>query len=278
MARTADARVPGLDRALSLVVHEHDDRHVSERIVNEGVWEPFETELVRRLLTPDCLFVDCGANIGWYSVVAAALGARVIAFEPMPANAAIARANVERNGLAHRVELHVCGLGSAPARAILELSASNQGDHRLCAMPSGRKATIEIDVITLDAALARRRPDVLKLDTQGSEVAILRGGRSAWGPITGSVDPAIVLEFWPYGLLHCGATAAQLIGMLAELVDISHRCFEIEEWRSALTPLTIDELRAMAATGGYSPASKGFTNLLLVPFDRVAVVDDLVRR
>ena len=50
--------------------------HVSERIATEGIWEPLETELVRRLIRSGDLVVDCGANIGWYTIVAAALGAR----------------------------------------------------------------------------------------------------------------------------------------------------------------------------------------------------------
>ena len=47
-ARIAAARVAGIETELSFVVHERDDKHVSERIATEGIWEPFETELIRR--------------------------------------------------------------------------------------------------------------------------------------------------------------------------------------------------------------------------------------
>jgi FkbM family methyltransferase len=278
-ARIASAQVVGIATELSFAVHERDDKHVSERIATEGIWEPFETELIRRLTRPGDLFVDCGANIGWYSVVAGTLGATVVAFEPMPANAALARQNITRNDLGDRVTLHECGLGAEPKRATLELSAFNQGDHRVTAVPGGRKPTVEIQIVRLDDVLRDahddQRPDLLKLDTQGSEVAILNGGRRAWAPRPGVGNPVIVLEFWPYGLQQCGASVAELNEMLAELIDITHRCFEIVEWRTALDPLSLADVQRMATIGGYSAEMKGFTNLLLVPIERTGEIADL---
>ena len=283
--RTATARVPGIDRVLHFEVHEHDDRHVSERIATEGTWEPFETELILRFLreppagVPEAerhLFVDCGANLGWYSVVAATLGAQVVAFEPLPANAALLRSNVARNALNDRVEIHELALGSEAPRGVLRLSADNQGDHRLIpdgirAEPTSRRELI-VEMGTLDSVLAGRRPTVIKIDTQGSEVAILRGGRSSWS----EGNPVIVLEFWPYGLERCGASAAELLILLGEMVDVTHSCFEILEWRQALERVTMADLARMATLGGYSPAMKGFTNLVLVPRGKTGVVADLL--
>ncbi len=283
--RLAEARIPGIQRALTFSVHEHNDRHVSERIATEGVWEPFETELIRRVLSAPVaagsaperhLFVDCGANLGWYSIVAAALGASVVAFEPQPVNALLLRSNVDRNGLGALVEVHEMALGSEAGSGVLRLSVDNQGDHRVVpdgvVVASSPRAEIDVPIRRLDDVLNGRRPTVMKLDTQGSEVAILRGGRSAWT----SPGVVIVLEFWPYGLERCGANADQLLDMLSELVDTTHSCFEILEWRTALRPLSMADLRSMASTGGYSAAMKGFTNIMLVPKERVPAVADLV--
>jgi len=85
-----------------------------------------------------------------------------------------------------------------------------------------------------------------------------------------------VLEFWPYGLERCGASAEELLLLLGEMVDVTHSCFEILEWRRALVRVTMADLATMATTGGYSPAMKGFTNLLLVPCERTDVVAELV--
>jgi FkbM family methyltransferase len=222
------------------------------------------------------LFADCGANLGWYSVIAAALGADVVACEPLPANAALLRSNVERNGLGGRIEVHEIALGDRAGTAVLRLSADNQGDHRIQpetkpenaptapTVPSTRPG-VEVPITTLDAVLRGRRPDVLKLDTQGSEVAILRGGRAAWAPSPGRPDPAIVVELWPYGLRRAGAHESDLLALLGPLIATTHECFEIREWSRSLEPLSSAALAEIVAVGGFSAEMKGFTNLVLVP-------------
>ena len=71
-----------------MLVHGERDRFVSRRIREEGVWEPYETSLVLAMLRPGDVFVDVGANIGYFTILAAsAVGAQgmVFAFEPDPA-------------------------------------------------------------------------------------------------------------------------------------------------------------------------------------------------
>ena len=277
--RIASVRVPGIERALSFCVHEENDRFISEQIVSEGIWEPFETELIRRFLTDDAgskLFVDCGANIGWYSVVAGVLGAEVVACEPFPDNVALLRANIARNGLEHRVNVHEVALGAGSTAGVLRLSDFNQGDHRtvpdgVAADPSAR-TEISVQMCRLHDVLAGRTATVVKLDTQGSEVAIMRGGRTAWA----SPDSVTVLEFWPYGLDRCGSSVDALLELLGEIVGVTHECFEIIEWRKTLVPLTMADLQLMALTGNYTVEKKGHTNIVLIPQSMVEVVADVV--
>jgi hypothetical protein len=66
--RLAAVSVPGIACELTFAVHAADDKHVSEHIATRGVWEPLETEVIGRFLEPGALFVDCGANLGWFSV------------------------------------------------------------------------------------------------------------------------------------------------------------------------------------------------------------------
>lgn len=297
------ARIRGVARPLTFSLHPGNDKHISSSIAGDGTWEPFETEVVRRLLTAPHrdrpLFVDCGANLGWYTVVAAALGADVVACEPLPANAALLRRNVADNRMADnrmaddrvdgrvldsrpetRVEVHEVALGEHVGTGVLRLSADNQGDHRIdpatTAGGAGSRPGIEVAMTTLDAVLAGRRPDVLKIDTQGSEVAILRGGRTAWQPGPGRRDPSIVLELWPYGLRCAGAHEDELLALIGPLVDTTHRCFEVREWSATLAPLSADDVASMVSVGGFSAAMKGFTNLALIAVDRVAAIADLI--
>jgi FkbM family methyltransferase len=269
-ARIAEVRVPGVAKSLTFAVHATDDKHVSEHIVTRGVWEPLETEVIGRFLGADALFVDCGANLGWFSIIAAARGASVVAFEPFPPNVALLRDNISRNGFAEMIEMHERALGAAPGVARLDLSEDNQGDHRVAVGPT-RRRSVEVEVVTLDTTLSDRVPTVMKLDTQGSEVAILRGATAAL-----AASPMLVLEFWPYGLRRCGASADELLALVGPLIDTTHTCFEIVEFRNGLVPLSLADVVQMTRTGGYTEASRGFTNLAFLPVERTALVADLV--
>src|SRR5262245_25952283 len=68
-------------------------------------YEPLLTEHLLKRLTPGHVFVDVGANIGYFSVIAARLGARSIAFEPHPGLRRAIQQLAEKNG----VELEIVG-------------------------------------------------------------------------------------------------------------------------------------------------------------------------
>src|SRR4051794_22516198 len=68
-----------------------------------GVWEPALTAWLRPRLLPGRTFVDVGANIGYFSLLAARLGgatSRVVAVEALPATFALLKDNVARNAAA----------------------------------------------------------------------------------------------------------------------------------------------------------------------------------
>ena len=93
-------RIPGVQLPLQLIVHGEADRFVSRRIREEGIWEPYETSLVLGALQPGDVFVDVGANIGYFPVIAAGRvgrAGRVLAFEPDPDNYRLLSENLELN-------------------------------------------------------------------------------------------------------------------------------------------------------------------------------------
>jgi len=62
-----------------------DDIHVSRHLREDGLWEPHEVRLFQNLLfqNPDLDVIDIGAQLGQYSLLAAAMGRRVVAVEPL---------------------------------------------------------------------------------------------------------------------------------------------------------------------------------------------------
>ncbi len=120
------------------------------------------------------LFVDVGANIGSYTVLAAAgAGASCIAFEPGSAAFAWLERNVRLNGIADRTELHRQAVGARSGSVAL----TTDGDtvNHIVADPTVGARTETVLMTTLDEALAGRAPLMLKIDVEGFETEVLNG-------------------------------------------------------------------------------------------------------
>ena len=286
--RTVSAHHPHVRGTFALAVHEADDAFISTDLAMTGCWEPLETEVLARLIDAAHahhrqrrpLVVDGGANIGWYSVVAGLLGADVVAAEPMPANADLLEYNVDRNGVRDRVTVCRTALGANDGVAALHLSPTNQGDHRLhlgaTTDPAKRKTIIEVRVTRLDALLHDRDPDVIKLDTQGSEVGALRGLTAARDEVRISAGTSLLTEFWPYGLGRCGASASDFLALIEPCIGVTHECFVLLEASSVLVPADRISLRRLSDSPAMSERVRGFVNLALVPLAHSHVLNDLV--
>jgi len=119
---------------------------------------------------------DVGANVGVFSLVAAALTWwDVTAFEPEPELAAVARAIAAQNGL--RCDVEEIALGASNGEATLHLSDITDSSHSLREgfRPSTR--SIQVPLETLDSFSGRtgRVPRLLKIDTEATEPEVLRG-------------------------------------------------------------------------------------------------------
>lgn len=79
---------------------------VSETIVNTGIWEPQETNLTLRVCasgTADQYVLDFGSQIGWFSLLAAAVGREVIAYDADPECIRLLGENAALNGWGNRI-------------------------------------------------------------------------------------------------------------------------------------------------------------------------------
>ena len=138
-----------------------------------GLYEYADMAFVLHLLRPSDLFADIGANIGAYSVLAAGeIGAECVAVEPIPVTFAKLRRNVTLNGLHSRVTTLNVGLGAQPGRLRFThlLGTVNH------VATGEERDTTEVEVRTLDTVVAARTPTLLKVDVEGFEAEVLRGG------------------------------------------------------------------------------------------------------
>jgi FkbM family methyltransferase len=152
-----------------------------ERCMYMGVFEEEETRQARSVLRPGHTFVDAGANVGYYTLLASRLvgaAGRVLAFEPAPYALAKLRDNVARNRLAN-VEAVGAGLGEAKSTATLYVKESME-NYTPSMVPGEGGREVSVSVLALDEELSRRgvrRVDLLKLDVEGYEPNVLRGAK-----------------------------------------------------------------------------------------------------
>lgn len=129
---------------------------------------------------PGDVVIDCGGNIGMFSLPAARNGAAlVIAFEPCPENIPAFRRNLEPWIQSGAVRLFECGVWSEPSTLYLQHAPSaNPGSPAVTTTRS--EHTIPVPLTTIDIVageLGLSRLDFLKMDIEGAEVAALTGAR-----------------------------------------------------------------------------------------------------
>src|SRR5687767_1762894 len=128
------------------------------------------------------LFVDVGANVGVYTVLACAVkGARGICFEPVPATYDRLLENLRLNVQTGRVESLNLGVADTEGE-LLFTSDENTMNHvvpdahgRVPQNDAPGPNTVRVRVSTLDVILQDRRPSVLKIDVEGFETRVLAG-------------------------------------------------------------------------------------------------------
>ena len=216
----AQLRIPEIHRPLKLHIHGEQDLHVSRRIREEGIWEPYETSLVLDILRPGSVFVDVGANIGYFSIIAASVvgsEGQVLAFEPERENCRLLRESAVLNGFADVIHLEEAGLANTEAQGRLYLNEDNLGDHQIYSDDEEERGSIPIQLLNGSEYLSSRlsRLDLLKVDTQGSEFDVMSGLMPFLAELT---DPVrIIIELTPLSLRKAGASGRHLITLLARL-------------------------------------------------------------
>lgn len=118
------------------------------------------------------LFVDVGANIGYYTLMAARNGNRVIAMEPDPDAFKALEKNVHYAGVGRLVDLYNAAAWSE--NATLHLMKGKHSDITQVGLGEGAPVL----GLALDGLLAGRVPGLVKLDVEGSEPDVLRGMKS----------------------------------------------------------------------------------------------------
>jgi FkbM family methyltransferase len=219
------------DRGLRMRVD--PTQHIGGSIYWRGCHSHRLLRCLGKLLTPDMTLFDVGANQGEVTLFAARrlTKGKVVAFEPVDENYRRLLGNAQLNGLTNIVAKQCClgeragrtQLFATPDESHLHRHGWNEGvssmfaaDER--AVPFGHAEVHRLDDVV--PLLALSRLDVLKIDVEGAELAVIRGGRES----IARFRPAIIVEINDE-TFHCaGYTAADLSG---ELRSLDYDCYVI---------------------------------------------------
>jgi FkbM family methyltransferase len=156
--------------------------------ITPGLCEYEEMVFVTHFLRPGDVFVDGGANVGAYTLLASGVaGARTIAVEPSPSTFGYLRQNVFLNDLATRVTLVNAALGRSAGK--LRLTEDLGTENYVCA-DGEAGPSVEVPVTTLDSLVTEASVTLFKVDVEGFETEVLAGAQRLLA--SGAVQAMIV--------------------------------------------------------------------------------------
>lgn len=172
------------------VLVESDDTYLTS-IGRE--FEPAMVELFKTFVEPEMVVMDVGGNIGLTALLFSELAREIHVFEPSPSTHAILERNLA-NGNADNVITYNLGLGTEAGTALITRAQDNRAGAFVSDSPTRISGHVSESIVldTLDAVCDRQGvdPDFIKIDVEGFEESVLRGGAR----VLKRKKPVVVME------------------------------------------------------------------------------------
>lgn len=192
-----------------------------------GEWEPDETWLLRKILRPGDIFLDVGANVGYFSLLAASIvgeQGRVIAVEAVPPTAELLQRNIDLNGF-RNVEVHNCAASDTPGQ--LNIGRPSHGSGQSSLRLRGDSVTQwEVQAQRLDDLIGQELPlRFVKMDIEGAECLALKGAANM---LSRADAPMVICEVTDSYLRELGSSALELLKLMegygfTKMYDVHNR-------------------------------------------------------
>lgn len=147
--------------------------YIGRRIFTFGVWEPDLTRLLMARITPGTSFIDVGANLGYFSALAAACGAQVTAIEAAPEMAERACRNLSFAGPRATVINAAVAAKEGVAELFEATHPTNSGTRSIIGAEQGVHAIVNCAPLSQLVDLTAPGPKIIKIDIEGAERAVL---------------------------------------------------------------------------------------------------------
>lgn len=175
--------------------------HIDRLLISKSGHDPIVKEMIHSQLQQGGVFIDVGANIGYFSIMAARIpNVHVFAFEPSPRELSRLYRNISLNELAGTLTVFPYGLSEQESVLPLHLSeAWNPGMNSVLDLPDEIKCikTVNRDFVPLSMLLSDcicSRVRLCKIDVEGYELFVLRGMEARIDTMTNAV---FIVEITP---------------------------------------------------------------------------------
>ena len=160
---------------------------ISAELSATNNYEPHISSHLKEMVRPGMVFVDIGANIGFYSMLAASKGAEVEAFEPHGRNIWFLKKNAEINKF--NINIHPVALADSER---LFLYAPIGGNGQIAELTDSVPAEDHqiLQARSLDCVLGQKIPSIVKIDVEGAEGIVMRGAQRSL-----DAKPVVFSEF-----------------------------------------------------------------------------------
>ena len=213
-----------------------DQGDVRRYLVSKGVYHPQMTKVFRDTITEGMTIVDIGANIGYFTLIAAELvgkKGKVFAFEPEPHNFDLLVRNIALSGYDNIIPIQKA-ISDRNGKAKLFVDRISFGSHSLMGAGKGfAQGVIEVETQTLDDYFKDYADGIglIKIDVEGAEAVALRGMHNT---ICNSDGLVIITEFLPDILAECGSSPKQF---LRDIIQYGFKLYSIDEAKQSLYPV-----------------------------------------
>jgi len=251
-----------------------NDREIGSFIVRERYYEPHVTREMQRILRPGYVFLDIGANIGYFCLLAASIvgdSGKVVGFEPNPDNCELLKLSIEINGF-RNISLHANAVAERAQTLLLEVGGSNG---RIMPAPSQMADDISthanvqnvatqgygyflVQAVAVDEVLQDvEQLHVVKMDIEGAEPLALKGMLR----IIQKHHPVIFTEFSPSFIERTSKTAPE--AYLDDLRSLGYDIFAIEP--EAISPAPLSNVQIMETVDRYTRLEMNHLDLIAYP-------------
>lgn len=199
--------------------------------------EPGTLSIVQKLLKPGGRFIDVGANVGMFSLVASrAVGStgRVWAIEPTPSTLSALKTTLRLNGVSEFVTVLECAAGNE--KGTVQINVGQTSGHNSLLPLQDSQNSIDVPMVVLDDVIGNEKVDLIKIDVEGWETEVLKGLRRT---IEANLGVTIILEYAPSHLQRAGRDIAD---WLSDLQAFDLDIFEIDESTATVSPLRLSNL------------------------------------